>query len=123
MTFIRVPDYVQLAIESALEKKAVQIVVLDLRELSSFTDYFLICNGESEPQIKSIFKNMEEKMSSLGIRLHHVEGRSDSGWLLMDFGDFVVHIFSPEKRMFYGLERLWADTPRMEVADLAPARV
>ena len=90
--------------------------MLDLQKLTSFTDYFVICSGESEPQIKAISKNVEEKMSQLGIKPDHIEGRSETGWVLMDYDDFVVHIFSPEKRRYYELERLWADAPRVEIA-------
>jgi ribosome-associated protein len=106
-------------IESVQEKKALDITVLDLKDITSFTDYFILCNGESEPQIKSIYKNVEEKMSALGLHPGHVEGRADTGWVLMDYDDFVVHIFSPEKRSYYDLERLWADAPRWSAADEA----
>jgi len=105
------------------EKKADEVTVLDVRDLTSFTDYFVLCNGESEPQLRTISKNIEEKMSAAGIRLHHQEGKSENGWILMDYDDFVVHIFSPDKRTFYDLERLWADAPRVSVSDGASARV
>lgn len=105
----------QTVIESVQEKKAQEITVLDLKGIASFTDYFVLCNGESEPQIKSIYKNVDEKMSALGIQPDHVEGRAENGWVLMDYDDFVVHIFSPEKRTYYDLERLWADVPRWRV--------
>jgi ribosome-associated protein len=100
-----------------LEKKAVEITVMDLREVMYFTDYFVVCCGESEPQLRSIYKNIDDKMSAQGIQVHHIEGRSESGWILMDYRDFVVHIFSPEKRSFYSLERLWADAPRFDIKD------
>ena len=98
------------------EKKAEEIVVLDVSELTSFTEYFIVCTGESEPQLRTIAKNIEEKLSATGIRPHHLEGRSDHGWILMDYDDFVVHIFSRDKRTYYDLERLWADAPRSVVA-------
>lgn len=94
------------------EKKAEEIVVLDVRDLTAFTNYFVVCTGESEPQLRTISKNIEEKLSETGIRPHHLEGRPENGWILMDYDDFVVHIFSREKRTFYDLERLWADAPR-----------
>jgi len=112
-----------LVIDSVQEKKAVEVTVLDVRDLTSFTDYFVICNGNSEPQIKSLSRHLEEKMSGMGLRPHHVEGKPESGWILLDYDDFVVHIFSPEKRNFYDLERLWGDAPRMEVRDGVPAQV
>lgn len=98
------------------EKKAEEIVVLDVSALTSFTEHFIVCTGESEPQLRTISKNIEEKLSATGIRPHHLEGRSDNGWILMDYDDFVVHIFSPDKRTYYDLERLWADAPRSKVA-------
>ena len=107
----------QLAIDSIQEKKAEEITVLDLKPVTSFTDYFVICSGDSEPQIRSIFKNIQERMSASGLDPDHIEGRPESGWVLMDYDDFVVHIFSAEKRQYYELERLWADAPRMDVED------
>ena len=99
------------------EKKAEEIVVLDVSALTSFTEYFVVCTGESEPQLRTIAKNIEEKLSANGIRPHHLEGRSDHGWILMDYDDFVVHIFSREKRTYYDLERLWADAPRLRISE------
>jgi ribosome-associated protein len=99
------------------EKKAAEVTLMDMKDLTYFTDYFVICCGESEPQIRSIYKYIDEKMSAEGIEAHHIEGRSEGGWILMDYRDFVVHIFSPQKRSFYDLERLWADAPRMNFKD------
>jgi ribosome-associated protein len=99
-----------------LEKKAEQIVILDVSALTSFTEYFILCTGESEPQLRTISKNIEDKLSATGIRPHHLEGRSEHGWILMDYDDFVVHIFSTDKRTYYDLERLWADAPHSKVA-------
>ena len=105
------------------EKKADDVAVLDVRDLTSFTDFFVLCNGESEPQLRTISKNIEEKMKEIGMRPHHLEGKSENGWILMDYDDFVVHIFSPEKRSFYDIERLWADAPRHSYSDGASVRV
>jgi ribosome-associated protein len=99
------------------EKKAGEVTVMDLQGVTHFTDYFVLCCGDSEPQIRSIYKNIDDRMSAEGIEAHHIEGRPESGWILMDYRDFVVHIFSPEKRTFYNLERLWADAPRMNIKD------
>ena len=117
MTSIEIPDELQLVIESALEKKANSVTVLDLRAITSFVDYFVICCGESEPQIRTISSHVQEKLAARKIRLHHAEGRSETGWVLLDYSDFIVHIFSPAKRQFFDLERLWGDAPRMDVAD------
>jgi ribosome-associated protein len=104
-------------IESVLEKKADSVTVLDLREIASFVDYFVICCGESAPQIKTISNHVQDKLSARKIRLHHIEGRPETGWLLLDYSDFIVHIFSPEKRQFFELERLWNDAPRLDTTD------
>jgi len=119
---IRVPKEIAIVVESMQEKKAEDVTVLDVRELTSFTDYFVLCNGESEPQWRTISRNIEEKMKESGLRPHHLEGKSENGWILMDYDDFVVHIFSPEKRTFYDLERLWADAPRVSFSDGASLR-
>ena len=99
------------------EKKAEDVTVMNLQDVTHFTDYFVLCCGESEPQIRSIYKTIDERMSAQGIEAHHIEGRSESGWILMDYRDFIVHIFSREKRSFYDLERLWADAPRLSIKD------
>ena len=119
---IRVPKEIEVVVESMLEKKAEEVSILDVRDLTSFTDYFVLCNGESEPQLRTISKNIEEKMKEAGLRPHHLEGKSENGWILMDYDDFVVHIFSPDKRSFYDLEGLWADAPRIPVSNGAPVR-
>ena len=120
MTSIHITRELQLVIDSVQQKKAEQVTVLDLEKHTSFTDYFVICSGESEPQLKAIYYHLKERMEALGIRLHHVEGGSESGWILMDYDDFIVHIFLPEKRMFYNLERFWADAPRMDIPEAIP---
>lgn len=92
-------------------------MVLDLKKVTSMTDYFILCSADSEPQLKAIYKNVEERLKGLGLRPGHVEGRSDTGWVLMDYDDFVVHIMLPEKRSYYDLERLWADAQRWSVPE------
>ncbi len=77
----------------------------------------MICTGDSEPQLKSIARNVQEKMDLLGIKPDHMEGRPETGWILMDYDYVIVHIFSREKRDYYELERLWADAPRLDVAE------
>jgi ribosome-associated protein len=123
VTSIHIPREIQLVIDAAHEKKAVEVTVLELRKLTSLTDYFVLCNGESEPQIKTIQRSIQDRLKADGISAHHVEGASGSGWVLMDYDDFVVHIFSPQKRTYYELDRLWADAPRMKVTDKKPNAV
>ncbi|MDD2568277.1 MAG: ribosome silencing factor [Clostridia bacterium] len=96
----------------AFEKKAIDLVSIDLRGISPVADYFLICNGNNAPQVKAICDNIDEKMESeLGIRPLRVEGYRDARWILMDYGTLIVHIFQGEEREFYSLERLWGDAP------------
>src|ERR1700743_3841020 len=100
------------AIEAALEKKAERPTLLDVRQLSSYADYVLLLSGESERQLDAIVRAIEERLRSKGKRPRGVEAAGDTGWMLLDFGDFVVHVFLPETRDFYDLEGLWADAPR-----------
>jgi ribosome-associated protein len=88
-------------------------VVLDIHELSPFADYFVITAGENERQLRAINRIVVEKMSEAGIRPHRIEGAAASGWIVLDFGDVLVHIFSEELRDFYRLEDLWAEAPTL----------
>jgi ribosome-associated protein len=89
------------------ERQADEIVMLDLRQVSIIADYFVICSAGTERQTKSILRTVQEEMKKEGIRPSHVEGETSGGWLLIDYGDVVVHIFAPEQRAFYQLEELW----------------
>ncbi len=91
----------------ASDKQASNIVLLDVRDLCSFTDYFVICAGESTRQIRTIYDEVEHGLKKEGIMPHHHEGTHDSGWLLLDYSDVVVHIFGIEERDFYKLDELW----------------
>jgi ribosome-associated protein len=115
---------IELAVEAALDKKAQDPVVLDLRGISSFTDHFLICHGTSSRHVQAIADAVEEKLRKAGRRGVSIEGYARADWILMDFIDLVVHIFTAEKREFFNLERLWGDAPRMafEEAQTAPGR-
>jgi ribosome-associated protein len=104
------------AVEAAQAKKAEGILVLDLRGLASFTDYFLICSGTSHRQIESIADEVESALRSLSRKPIHVEGYPRGEWVLMDYVDFVVHIFTPASRNYYDLERLWGDAEKLAVA-------
>jgi ribosome-associated protein len=106
----------RLAVEAAREKKAGDILVLDLRGLASFTDYFLICSGASNRQLKTIADEIEEKLRQAKRKPSHVEGYPRGDWILMDYVDFVVHVFVPASRNYYELERLWGDAKRLAVA-------
>jgi ribosome-associated protein len=113
-----------IAARAALDKKAEGLSLLDLRGLSDVTDYFLICHGRSGRQVQTISDTIEQALRLERRRPGHVEGYARGEWILMDYFDFVVHIFTLERRSFYALERLWADAPRLKVpgADRAGAR-
>ena len=106
-------DFAHLAIDAVESKKGSAIVLLDVRNLSMFTDYFLICSGESERQIKAIAGGVQEALDTGGLRRLGHEGSAESGWVLLDYGDLMVHIFAPEQRDYYDLEELWKEAPRV----------
>lgn len=111
------------AIEAALDKKAQDAVVIELGEICSFTDYFLICTGTSTRQNQSIAENIEETLKrEEGVRPLHVEGQSEGEWILLDYVDFVVHIFSARAREFYDLERLWRAGKRRDAHEFVSPR-
>ncbi len=85
--------------------------MLDLRGLASFADYFVLCSAESPPQFAAIVNEMERVIRERGVRLLHREGTAASGWVLLDFGDVIVHVFTPEQRAYYDLESAWAKAP------------
>ena len=93
--------------EAASDKQAVDIVLLDAQGVCSFADYFVICSGESERQVKTIYEEVEHALKKDGVRPHHREGTLGSGWLLLDFGDVIVHIFATFEREYYQLDKLW----------------
>ena len=99
---------------AAQDKKASDLVVLDLRKTGGFTDYFVICSGTNPRQIRAIADAVLERLAKDGVKPAHLEGYDRSEWVLLDYFDFVVHVFTPETRMFYGLERLWGNAERLE---------
>ena len=101
----------------ALEKKAYDLVLMEVRELTSVADYFIICSGRSDRQVQSIAQGIEQSLRKFGIRPHSVEGAARGQWVLMDFSDVIVHIFYQPVREFYDLEGLWADAPRPELPE------
>lgn len=101
--------------ELMLSKKATDIVILDVRKLTSITDYFIICSADSDTQVKAIADAIEDGLEKEGIRLYNSEGRQALLWVVMDYIDVVAHIFYRETRTFYNLERLWADAKKTTV--------
>ncbi len=106
------------AVKAVESKKGVDIVALDIRAVAAFADYFLICSGDSARQIQAIADEVQQKLAAGGHRPTHVEGYNNAEWILMDYLDLVVHIFSKKARAYYDLERLWRDAQVLEVAKL-----
>ncbi len=106
---------VQLAAQAALDKKAESVVVLDLRQQSDFTDHFLLLSGNNQRQLVAIADAIGDVLRPEGYRPNHIEGYPRQEWILLDYGSFVVHIFTPKTRAFYDLERLWGGAIRSEI--------
>ena len=104
-------------VQAALDKKASEVVVLDLRHTPAFTDYFVLCSGQNQRQVKAIADAIEEALRAARVKPAHVEGYERAEWVLMDFFTFIVHVFTPQTRAFYSLERLWGDAERIDVGD------
>jgi ribosome-associated protein len=96
------------------------VVVLDLRPAEGFTDYFVIMTGQNTRQIQAISDAIQESLGAKGTKPAHIEGGDRAGWILLDYFDFIVHIFSPESRAFYALERLWGSADRIAIPEPAP---
>jgi len=110
---------VAMAVKACHDKKAENIAVLQLDEQASgFTDYFIVCSGSNPRQVQAISDSVDEKLSGAGIEPKHIEGYNQAEWVLMDYVDFVVHMFSENARKFYDLERLWKTATRVELSDL-----
>ena len=105
------------AVRAALDKKAIDVVVLDLRHTAAFTDYFILCSGQTPRQVKAIADAVEDALRAARVRPAHIEGYDRAEWVLMDFFTFIVHVFTPPMRAFYSLERLWGDAERIDVSD------
>jgi ribosome-associated protein len=103
------------AAEAADAKKAIDIKILDLRGLTSITDYFIVCSGTSTTHVGAITDGVERTLKADGQHPSHIEGAGESTWVLLDYGDVVVHVFEEQTRAFYALERLWGDAPRETV--------
>lgn len=106
-----------LAVNAALEKKAKNIVILNIKNVTSFADYTVICSGTSDRQVQSIASSVEGSMKKAGTLPLGVEGEKGGRWILMDYADIIIHVFYEPVREFYDIERLWSDAPKMEVAD------
>lgn len=108
-------ELAQLAALAADEKKAKEVRILDIRSISSVADYFVLCSGTSNTHLRAIADNVEDQLSRKGLVLHHMEGYQNGRWILLDFGDLVIHVMQEDERSFYNLERLWGDAVQVEV--------
>jgi ribosome-associated protein len=108
------------AVEAAQDKQAVDITALKLSGAGAFVEYFLLCSGTSSPQIQAICDAIDERLHRHGVRVQHREGKGEAEWMLMDYGDFIVHVFSERAREYYDLERLWRSAERIDFP--APSR-
>lgn len=106
----------RLCAEGACGKKAFDILILDLRRLTYIADYFVICSGSNTMQVGAIADGIGQALAQAGIHPSHVEGATEANWVLMDYGDVVVHVFEEQTRTYYSLEKLWGEAPRMPVA-------
>lgn len=114
------PGAVRHAGQLALERKAHDVLILDLRGISSATDHFVIASGNSDTQVRAIADHILDELRQDGVKPAHVEGLDTGRWVLLDYIDFVVHVFHPQSRSFYQLETLWGDAPRFDMTDEAP---
>ena len=106
-----------LCINASLKRKAKNLTILNVKEVSSFADYFIICSGTSDRQVQSISASIRENLKEYGVIPLGVEGESLGKWVLMDYEDVIIHVFYEPIREFYDIERLWPDAPRMEIGD------
>lgn len=109
------PAQVTLAVAAAEDKQAKEIVVLDLRKAAGFTDFFVVASGTNTRQVRAIADSVTERLAAKGVKPAYVEGYDRSEWILLDYFDFIVHVFAPETRVFYDLERLWGSAERTAV--------
>ena len=111
-------EIMELAVKSMDSKKAIDIKVLDVSKITTMADYFVICQGGSSTQIKAIADEVEEKLSEKGVKPFGREGMNTAYWVLMDYSDVIVHIFSSESRSFYSIENLWSDAENVDISKI-----
>ena len=116
----QLPEQVARAVRAARDKKAIDLVVLDLRAIDSFTDFFVICSGQNPRQVQAIAEAVEDGLRQEGVRPAHIEGLDRAEWVLLDYFDFVVHVFGTARRDFYALERLWGSAERLPLREDTP---
>lgn len=118
MTDNKTKEFAVLAVEALEDKKAEDIAIIDISEVSVIADYFIITGGNNKSQIQALSDVVDEKLGRAGLPLKQIEGYNNANWILLDFGDIIVHIFDKENRLFYDLERIWCDGKKIELNDL-----
>lgn len=118
MTDNKTKEFAVLAVEALEDKKAEDITIIDISEVSVIADYFIIAGGNNKSQIQALSDAVDEKLGRAGLPLKQIEGYNNANWILLDFGDIIVHIFDKENRLFYDLERIWCDGKKIELNDL-----
>ena len=118
MTDNKTKDFAVLAVEALEDKKAEDITIIEISEVSVIADYFIIAGGNNKSQIQALSDVVDEKLGRAGLPLKQIEGYNNANWILLDFGDIIVHIFDKENRLFYDLERIWCDGKKIELNDL-----
>lgn len=111
-------ELAKIAYNALDEKKGIIISIIDISEISTLADYFIIAGGNNENQVKALANSVEEEMYKVDCKPKHIEGFDNANWILMDFSDIIVHVFNEEDRLFYDLERIWRDGKHLEVTDL-----
>jgi ribosome-associated protein len=111
-----------LCAQAALDHKAIDLAILEVKKLSSFADYFVISSGSSDRQVQAIASHIEEKLGKQGLHPLGIEGKREGRWVLLDYGDVIIHIFYNPIREFYDLERLWSDAPKVELPPVRKPR-
>ena len=111
-------ELAKIAYNALDEKKGINISIIDISEISTLADYFIIADGNNENQVKALANSVEEEMHKVDCKPKHIEGFDNANWILMDFSDIIVHVFNEEDRLFYDLERIWRDGKHLEVTDL-----
>lgn len=118
MTDNKTKEFATLAVEALEDKKGEDISIIDISEVSVIADYFIIAGGNNKSQIQALSDAVDEKLGRAGLPLKQIEGYNNANWILLDFGDIIVHIFDKENRLFYDLERIWRDGKKIEVNEL-----
>ena len=111
-------ELAKIAYNALDEKKGINLSIIDISEISTLADYFIIAGGNNENQVKALANSVEEEMYKVDCKPKHIEGFDNANWILMDFSDIIVHVFNEEDRLFYDLERIWRDGKHLAVTDL-----